>query len=383
MRFISFYLPQYHPIPENDAWWGKGFTDWVNVKRCKPRFASHYQPHVPSEFGYYDLRDPAIRLAQAKLARSHGIDAFCYYHYWFNGKQLLNRPFDEVLNSKEPDFPFCLCWANETWTRIWDGTNRNVLIGQKYSLDDHKKHIEWFLKAFSDDRYVRINGKPLLLIYRTGNIPDLGEMISLWKNRCVSAGFPGIYLCAVRSNAPQKNEMELIDLGIDAIVDFQPNKQDFPKIDYGWRGTFDSFLNKATKATNLITSKVKLRIRYFSNKTISYKTLLQNVLNNRRSKGNNFPCVFPSWDNSARHDAAIIIQNDVPEDFGTWLRQSAKQVEEYPADEQLVFINAWNEWAEGCHLEPDVRFGRAFLEKTLQVRQLYSTGCRTFIGVKR
>lgn len=369
MRFISFYLPQYHPIPENDTWWGKDFTDWVNVQKCKPRFPSHYQPHVPSELGYYDLRDPSIRLAQANLARSHGIDAFCYYHYWFIGKRLLNRPFDEVLASKEPDFPFCLCWANETWTRIWDGTNRNVLIGQKYSPDDHKKHIEWFLKAFGDERYVRVNGKPLLLIYRTGNIPDLEEMVCLWKKRCVSAGFPGLYLCAVRSNSPQKNEMELINLGFDAIVDFQPNERDFPRNDSGLYGCFGSLFRKAIKAINLITNKDELKIRYYTNRIISYKTLMQNVVNNRYSECKNFPCVFPSWDNSARHDAAIIIQNDDPEDYSEWLRRTVGKVASYPEEERIVFINAWNEWAEGCHLEPDQRFGRAFLEETLKAYQ--------------
>jgi lipopolysaccharide biosynthesis protein len=371
MRFISFYLPQYHPIPENDLWWGKGFTDWTNVKKSKPRFPSHYQPQVPSELGYYDLRNPATRSAQAHLARTHGIDAFCYYHYWFNGKRLLNQPIDDVLASKEPDIPFCLCWANENWTRIWDGNNRLVLIAQKYSMDDHKKHIDWFLNVFDDKRYLRINGKPLLLIYRTGNIPDLGQMIHLWKERCISAGLPGLYLCAVRSNFPQKNEMELIGFGIDAIVDFQPNKRDFPEIDSSWYVFFSSFFRKAIKAVNLITKKQELKIRHYSNRIISYKALLQNVLKNRRSEYKNIPCVFPSWDNSPRHDDAIIIQNDVPEDFGTWLKLSAKQVEKYPDDEQLVFINAWNEWAEGCHLEPDTRFGRAFLEQTRQIREMF------------
>jgi lipopolysaccharide biosynthesis protein len=368
MRFITFYLPQYHPIPENDAWWGKGFTDWVNVRKCTPRFPSHHQPHVPIELGYYDLLDPSVRVAQANLARSNGIDAFCYYHYWFNGKLLLNQPFDEVLSSEQPDFPFCLCWANENWTRIWDGNERQVLIGQKYSLSDHEKHIEWFLKAFKDKRYVCVNGKPLLLIYRTGDVPHIGEMTSLWKKACMAAGFPGLYLCAVRSNFASRDEKELISLGFDAIVDFQPNKQDFPHVGFGWRSSLTSLRRKIIKGINLITNREHLRIRFFSNRIISYKAIMQNVLKNRSSEYKNFPCVFPSWDNSARHDASIIIQNDTPDDFGEWLLKSAKQVEQYPPDEQLVFINAWNEWAEGCHLEPDSRFGHAFLEQTRKIK---------------
>jgi lipopolysaccharide biosynthesis protein len=371
MRFISFYLPQYHPIPENDFWWGKGFTDWVNVKKCNPRFSSHYQPHIPSELGYYDLRDQAVRSAQAHLASTFGIDAFCYYHYWFNGKRLLNKPFDAVISTKTPNFPFCLCWANENWTRIWDGKENKTLIGQQYSMADNKTHIEWLCRIFKDKRYLCINGKPIFLIYRTDKITNFSEMILLWKRYVKRAGFPGLYLCAVRSNFPQKDGIELIEQGVDAIIDFQPNKRDYPNGPLGAYKFLGSLNRKVVKYINLLTFKNKQIAQRYLNRRISYNKLAKNSLRTLPLNYKYFPCVFPSWDNSARHEIATIIQNNNPDDYGIWLQQAADFATKYPEEEQIVFINAWNEWAEGCHLEPDLRFGRAFLEKTLQIRQLY------------
>src|SRR2546422_3290767 len=192
MRVVAFYLPQFHPIPENDQVWGKGFTEWSNVVKTRPLFPGHYQPHLPADLGFYDLRLPEVREAQAGLAHAYGVSGFCYYHYWFNGRRLLHRPFDEVLRSGSPNFQFCLCWANENWTRRWDGGDHNVFVAQKHSLEDDERHIDHLISAFSDKRYIKIHGRPLLLVYRTGQLPAPAETAALWRRRVEAAGFPGL-----------------------------------------------------------------------------------------------------------------------------------------------------------------------------------------------
>src|SRR4029077_7166935 len=199
VKLIAFYLPQYHPIPENDDWWGKGFTEWTNVTKARPWFRGHYQPHLPADLGFYDLRLPETREAQANLARQYGIHGFCYYHYWFNGRRLLERPFNEVLASGSPDFPFCLCWANENWTRAWDGLEREVLIQQHYDSNDDLAHIRWLANAFRDPRYIRVHGKPLFLVYRVASLPDPMQTVSIWREEARRLGIGELFLCAVES----------------------------------------------------------------------------------------------------------------------------------------------------------------------------------------
>ncbi len=199
LRFIAFYLPQFHPIPENDEWWGPGFTEWVNVAQAKPLFKGHYQPHIPADMGFYDLRVAETRVQQAQLAKSFGIEAFCYYHYWFEGRRLLQRPFEEVLRSGEPDFPFCLCWANENWTRRWDGSAKSMLLPQSYGPDDDRRHMQWLAGAFADPRYVRVDGRPLFLVYRVSDLPDPARTVEVWKSEAQRLGVGEPYLCAVHS----------------------------------------------------------------------------------------------------------------------------------------------------------------------------------------
>ncbi len=361
MKIISFYLPQYHPIPENDAWWGKGFTEWISVAKARPRFKGHHQPQIPADMGFYDLRLEETRIAQASLAAQYGIFGFCYYHYWFNGTMLLDRPFNEVLKSGKPDFPFCLCWANESWTRAWDGLDKEILIKQEYSTSDSIEHIKWLCNAFKDPRYIKLNNKPLLLIYRTDNLPDPEERIRTWRKITREQGFTDLYLCSVRSNFNQMMEQTIIQSGFDAIVEFQPYYKDFPRSSL-WilsRLILSHYLNKIITGLQL-----QSRIPQFNeNHILNYAKLADKAMARRHPKSYmKFPCVTPSWDNSSRRKSATIIQNDDPEKFAEWLENACAKVTDNREEEQIVFINAWNEWAEGCHLEPDARNGRRFLE---------------------
>lgn len=362
MRIVAFYLPQYHPIPENDRWWGKGFTDWTNVIKARPRFKGHYQPHIPADLGYYDLRREETRLAQAKLAAEHGIAGFCYYHYYFNGKLLLESPFNEVLATGKPDFPFCLCWANENWTRCWDGADHEILMQQDYQTYDHLEHIRWLLKAFKDERYITISGKPLFLIYNASAIPELDKKISDWRGAVKDAGFPDLYMCSVQSVPNTLRTADALRLGFDGAVSFYPHSSVRGSRRFTNRvfGVVPRLINKLIRH-----SRLEKRVRLLSvTGRFSYKRLVDNVLK-LPAHPSVFPCVMPSWDNTPRKRVnGGVYQNDDPSLYGDWLRHALRTAGRRPYDEQLVFINAWNEWAEGCHLEPDLKNGKAFLEET-------------------
>jgi lipopolysaccharide biosynthesis protein len=366
VKLIAFYLPQFHPIPENDLWWGKGFTEWTNVAKARPLFRGHHQPQLPADLGFYDLRLSDTRVEQAKLAAEHGVGGFCYYHYWFNGKLLLERPIDEVVREGEPSFPFCICWANETWSRRWDGQENEVLMDQDLDAYDPVAHMQYLARIFADDRYIRVNGRPLFLVYRVDKFKDVRETIRQWRSTAKSAGLPELYLCVVKSHMHRLDDEQSVDLGFDAVVDFQPNRDNLPA---------PSFWNRIRcflpRAANFIGRKYKLE-GWFTPLAVAfrhdYRRLAENVMSVPPSKVSRFPCVIPSWDNSARKRwGATVIQNDDAGLFERWLRSAARSVENYPPEEQLVFVNAWNEWAEGCHLEPDTRNGRRFLEATKRV----------------
>lgn len=360
-KAIAFYLPQFHPIPENDAWWGKGFTEWTNVTKSQSRFPGHYQPHLPTDLGFYDLRLDEVRVEQAELARRFNISAFCYYHYWFEGRRLLNRPLDQLLSSDDPNFPFFLCWANETWARNWDGLENQVLVKQTYSDEDNANHMQFLLRVFSDHRYFKINGKPLFLIYRPSSIPNFLNVIRGWREAASEAGFPGLYVVGAKTGFVNTgNEFTASTFGLDAILDFQPNRDDFPvagnmkaRIISLARKLLPDFLYQSIKS-NASISKVIDYGDFTRNKILKLKeTGLEKVI----------PCVFPSWDNSPRRSTPTIIQNDSPEVFGDWVSAACQAVQGLPEDERVIFVNAWNEWAEGCHLEPDRKFGHSFLEQ--------------------
>jgi lipopolysaccharide biosynthesis protein len=363
MKTIAFYLPQYHPIQENNEWWGAGFTEWTNVAAAKPRFKGHNQPHIPADLGFCDLRLEETRILQAELAKQYGIGGFCYYHYWFNGKMLLERPFNEVLRSGKPDFPFCLCWANENWTRRWDGRENEILMGQSYHEYDAERHMLWLEQAFSDERYIKVNGKPLFLVYRAADIPDISDKILQWRAVIEKKGYLGLYVCSVKNVIRSIPDETAIAAGFDAVVEFQPNFSSFPRnrMENIFRKNIPNIYNSFINLLGL----QKIFSLKPSVKAFNYESVVQKMLKSDAKTYKFFPCVTPHWDNTPRKKTgAIVVQNDNPELYKKWLINACGRVRQYSQDEQIVFINAWNEWGEGCHLEPDLRNGRKFLQAT-------------------
>lgn len=350
-RLLAFYLPQYHPIPENDRWWGPGFTEWTNVAEARPLFAGHEQPHIPADLGFYDLRSGDVREAQARLAREYGISGFCYYHYWFNGRRLLGRPLDEVLATGQPNFPFCLCWANENWTRVWDGGSDHVLMRQDYSEDDDRQHIRWLSQAFRDHRYIRIDGRPLLLVYRTSVLPDPVRTIAIWREEAGRLGVDEPFLCRVESFPDERSDPAA--LGFDAAVEFQP---DWVKLGPPLRRTRRWKALRKLGVTNRAYGKHRIH---------EYGDVVECMLRRPPPPYRRYPCVTPSWDNTPRRQRrGLVLRNSTPELYERWLRKTIETSMSGPAGQRLVFINAWNEWGEGAHLEPSRRWGRAYLEAT-------------------
>ena len=352
-KLIAFHLPQFHPIPENDAWWGPGFTEWRNVARATPLFPGHYQPHLPADLGYYDLRLPEVRQQQADLARQYGIHGFCYYHYWFNGKQLLERPVTEILSSGQPDFPFCLCWANENWTRRWDGLDEEVLISQNYCISDDLEHFKALLPFFEDHRYIRIENKPLFLVYRASHLPDPLATTSLWRTCAEQHGLSGLFLVKVESLPTERDRHPQLD-GFDASLDFQPDWRSLPPPSQPpkyWR-----LLNRFGLAP-----PHPLKI----NHVFAYPEIVESMLARQPVNYPRFPCVTPGWDNSARRSqgGATIFNDSEPSLFRHWLKSvMADRSTLSRLPEPIIFINAGNEGAEGNHLEPDLKWGCQYLK---------------------
>jgi lipopolysaccharide biosynthesis protein len=360
-RVIAFYLPQFHPIPENDAWWGKGFTDWTNVAKAKPAFKGHYQPHLPADLGFYDLRVPEARQAQADLAREYGIHGFCYYHYWFKGRRLLERPFNEVLNSSKPDFPFCLCWANESWTRLWDGQEQEVLMAQNYNEEDDLNHIRWLAGAFRDPRYIRVHGRPLFLVYRLSRLPDPERTVEIWRNEARRLGVGDIFICNVESFgaehglAPQYN--------LDGAVEFAPDHKEIPPRQEANKLTYK--LSRWPRIQRVATVLELAQPWFCTHEVYSYAELMNNMLVKPNPPYLRFPCVTPAWDNAARRQfGAAIYHGSTPDLYEQWLAAAVQKAKAVHANEPIVFINAWNEWAEGNHLEPCQKWGHAYLQAT-------------------
>jgi glycosyltransferase involved in cell wall biosynthesis len=352
VRLLAFYLPQFHPIPENDEWWGKGFTEWTNVARAKPLFPGHYQPHLPADLGFYDLRLPETAQAQAELAERYGLAGFCYWHYWFGGKRLLERPFDQALTLGRPDFPFCLAWANESWSRRWLGEDRAVLMRQTYAEEDDREHARWLIRAFEDRRYVRVGGRPLFLIYRPRDLPHPQRTAEVFRSECVRRGVAEPYLVGINGHAP---DLDCRTLGFDGTVDFEPQLAALP--DHLADGGSLARLRR-----NLRHGVLSSRLKVCDYRELRFLT--------RRMK-KDFPvysCAFVGWDNTPRRGRdGIVVVNSKPSHFEAGLADLVRQASRRPDDQRIVFVNAWNEWAEGNHLEPDLKHGLAYLEAVRRV----------------
>jgi len=351
-QIIAFYLPQFHPIPENDEWWGKGFTEWTNVGKAKPLFKGHNQPRVPTELGYYDLRLPVIREQQAQMAREAGVTAFCYWHYWFgNGKRLMADIFDEVLETGKPDFPFCLGWANHSWfAKNWnaDGSTTNkMLIEQAYpGLEDAKMHFEFLLRAFNDKRYLKIGGKPFFYIFDPVAIPD--EYIKYFKDTAKANGFEGLFLVAniVHPSITREN---LLQKGFDAVT-------------YQRLGsTFNP--SRIARGMEKVATRISHFIKHLPPRVIDYKLYYHKLIAEEDRYDDVIPSIIPQWDHTPRSGwNGSLFVNATPEIFYKHVKEALETIREKTSDRQILFLKSWNEWGEGNFVEPDITYGRGFLE---------------------
>lgn len=369
-RILAFYLPQYYPIPENDEWWGKGFTEWTNVAKAKPLFRGHYQPRIPADLGFYDLRLQEVREAQAAMARDAGVEGFCYYHYWFgNGRQLLERPFNEVLNSGKPDYPFCLCWANHDWTnKTWKKGSSlktdSTIMKMEYSIDDDIRHFKHLLPAFRDKRYITVDGKPLFGIWAPNSIPDLRGFIQRWRGLALENGLPGLHLVGYTANATGRSirgnrlslwatdkaaehYQALLDQGLDAVIS-----------------------SGLSRGQAMCQGRMKMLAYFLSKHTIfpinnrtDYKKTMENYYVEEDRWENVYPTLMPQWDRTPRAGIKTNpLTNSTPEKFEKTIDTALSLIKDKQPEHQILFLKSWNEWGEGNYVEPDLKFGHGYLD---------------------
>jgi len=364
-RLIAYYLPQYHPIRENDQWWEKGFTEWTNVTKARPLFKGHWQPRFPADLGYYDLRVPEVRSSQAEMAREYGIEAFCYYHYWFgNGKRLLETPFNEVLKSGSPYFPFCLCWANETWKGVWFGASKGkTLIEQTYpGRADYEEHFESLRPAFEDRRYLSVDDKPFFQVYMPGSLPDLAEFTDTFRNKAEKCGYKGIFLVAGRVGL----DWNPAEHGFDAVVGSELTTMRYYTAKYEEVGTLGKLRTKMLwKLGVRPNSNVETRD---SPLVVEYSDTIRFLITEKKFEFDYFPTAVPNWDNTPRSgNNGLVLNNSSPELWQQHLEEAVAKVSHLQPEHRIVMIKSWNEWAEGNYLEPDTRFGLQYLEVVKRV----------------
>jgi hypothetical protein len=342
MKIIAFFLPQFHPIPENNKWWNPGFTEWTNVACARPLFRGHQQPRIPGELGFYDLRLEVTRVQQASLAKQHGVNGFCYYHYWFDGKLLLERPIEEMLKSGQPDIDFCLCWANESWTANWVGRPDDILMPQTYpGMNDHRAHLEYLSKFFQDNRYIKVNGRPIFLIHRPLDLPNTKETLQSWQKLAKEYINSDLFLVGVGNDIEK-----ILASGYDGVVT------------YSLMAAINDYMTPLRKLWHLCMHTILKRPRW----VISYRVLQDYLIRKEWNNLNVFPDVLPNWDNSPRLGRkALVINDSSPDLFFEVLQSAIKSVKNRPKENQLIFLKSWNEWAEGNYVEPDLLFGRGYL----------------------
>jgi lipopolysaccharide biosynthesis protein len=342
---LAYYLPQYHPTQENDRWWGRGITEWNNVSRAVPQYAGHYQPRLPGELGYYDLRLKENITRQIELAKIHGIYGFAYYFYWFDGKRLLDRPLDAFLNDPQLDYPFCLCWANESWTRRFDGSSGEVIMYQNESAESYRTFIESVKPYFVDKRYIRVDGRPVLIVYRPSFVPDPLNTLAYWRACSDEAGLGNPYIIAVKENT---FEGDLLSLGFDAQSEFHP-------------GTVFRYCKNITEEINFVQKE-------FKGLVLDYVDLVKNRKYMNFQARKLYRAVMPMWDNTPRrNNTAMIYEGSSPALYKEWLIDVLRETHSRSDLEvPFVFVNAWNEWGECAYLEPDRKYGYAYLRATRQ-----------------
>lgn len=369
-RVIAFYLPQFHPIPENDKWWGAGFTEWNNVVKAKPLFKGHYQPRLPADLGFYDLRLPEIRQQQAELAHEAGVEGFCYYHYWFgNGKELLQRPFEEVLKSGEPRLPFCLCWANHDWTnKTWQKgmsiKSDSMIMKMNYDFEDHKRHFFHLLPAFKDNRYIKVDGMPLFCIWAPKDFPRITEFIGLWRKLAEENGLPGIHFVGYTSNASGRS-MTGKKLSLWANDEAAEHYNEILKMG------FDAVVSMGLyRGQALGNGKMKMLAYFLSNKLSVpklYKADYEKVMNyyyvEEDGWENVYPTLMPQWDRTPRAGTNTYpLVNSTPEKFQKSIETVLNIIENKQSEHKILFLKSWNEWGEGNYVEPDQKFGHGYLK---------------------
>jgi len=344
-KVLAYYLPQFHPTPENDAWWGRGVTEWNNVSRAVPQYVGHYQPRLPGELGYYDLRIEANLQRQIELAQMYGLYGFSFYYYWFDGARLLDKPLDMFLNSKDMDFPFCLCWANESWTRRFDGSRGEILIKQSETVESYTAFIDSVVPYMRDSRYIRVGGRPLLIIYRPSCVPSCANVLEEWRRHCLAEGVGNPYIVGIKEHVW---DADLLSLGFDAQSEFHP-------------GTL-------FKHCEDISGQIDFVRDDFGGMVLDYRDIVVNQKYFRYNHPKLYRAVMPMWDNTARrNNKGMIFEGATPELYKQWLKdvfQESRTRRDLEAP--FVFINAWNEWGEGAYLEPDRKYGYAYLNATRQ-----------------
>jgi lipopolysaccharide biosynthesis protein len=367
-KIIAFYFPQFHATPENDEWWGKGFTDWDNVRRGKPLFDGHNQPRIPENSNYYDQSKLETIKWQIELARANGISGFCHYHYWFGGKQMLQTPTNLLMENKELDMPFCLAWANETWSRRWYGQDHHVLLLQTHDpdIEKWKTHFDYLIRAWTDERAIRIDGKPVFIVYRPGNLIDAGNMFEYWREEARKFGLDGIYFVAMKQY--EYPDPSCLD-HFDAVIQFQPfeamysNRRDAGRANRLKRSLIQAVSTLLPRqAENIL---FRIRNRMAAPTLVNYDEVWSNILERPPTEHGlpTYPGAFVDWDNTARYGRrSTIFEGANPERFEYWLSKLVHRVTAIKNREPFIFLNAWNEWSEGTYLEPDERWGNSYLE---------------------
>lgn len=371
-RVIAFYLPQFHPIPENDKWWGKGFTEWTNVAKAKPLFKGHYQPRIPADLGFYDLRVHEVREQQAQMAREAGIEGFCYWHYWFShDHKLLERPFQEVLTSGKPDFPFCLGWANHNWTnKSWEAGTRKqkemTLMKMVYTEDEYIKHFYDVLPAFKDKRYITVDEKPLFLVWKPLDFPDTTAFIQLWQTLAKQNGLKGIHFVGLQQNIASTKSITLLNILLKRIPS-QAEQLYQEIIDHGYDAVHGRGYLRAEQLVRplhevLLRSLLVRLFKIFIISKCDQRKINKHLYGEIDKRENVYPLLFPQWDRTPRSGKlARIYTHSTPSVFGEQIDSVLELVMQKEEEHKIVFLTSWNEWAEGNYVEPDLKYGHGYL----------------------